>query len=69
MKVYFDNPELWTRQKTIGGAAAARICTTRYNVLKNTCSLRREKARVSTEAGAREVFFQEMFDWLDPILA
>jgi len=28
-----------------------------------------EKALPSGEAGGREVFFQKMFGWLDPILA
>jgi hypothetical protein len=34
------------------------------------CSLKQVKVLVSTaRRGAREVFFQMVFDWLDPIMA
>src|SRR6266496_6382596 len=61
---------LWTRQKTIGDAAAARICTTHWRCPKEyVLFAAKDGAGEHCEAGAREVFFQKMFDWLDPILA
>lgn len=50
-------PPLWMRPKTIGGAVAARICTTRYNVLSSTCCLRRMRGLVSTARPAHARYF------------
>jgi hypothetical protein len=50
---------LWLRQKTIGGAVAASICSTPYDAQKNMCSLEQLKALASTARQARAKYFSE----------
>lgn len=60
MKIYFDNLEF----------DAQFLRAIDYAPLGAQIFLRRgEGGGEHCEAGARDVFFQRMFDWLDPILA
>jgi hypothetical protein len=65
----FGVPHLWLRPKTIGGAAEQDL----YNALKcpkeYVLFTASERAGEHCETGGREISFQKMFDWLDPIMA
>ena len=66
----FSVQRLCVRRKMIGDAAAARICTTLLQCPKEyVLFAASEGAGEHCEVGAREVLFQKMFGWLDPIMS
>lgn len=65
MKIYFDDPEYDGQfLRTLDHAPLGAQCPKEYVLFAAS-----EGAGEHCEAGAREVFFQKMFDWLDPIMA